>query len=155
MGFGRASTYIQSGNVLVDGRPRLTPRAVRSIEHGLADRFGYAARVVVRTLSEFDQIVQEVPHGWDPADRSMRHNVNFLADGADPIRLIDGVTPDPALESVHVGRYAVYWSAPLATITRTMMIKLSAHPLYPEVTVRNLRTTLKLHELARARGGTT
>jgi hypothetical protein len=32
------------------------------------------------------------------------------------------------------------------------MIKLSAHPAYPELTIRNLRTTLALFDQMRERG---
>jgi uncharacterized protein (DUF1697 family) len=155
MGFEHPVTYIQSGNVLVDTRERPTGTEVRKIERGLSERFAYQARVVVRTSAQLGEVVRDVPAEWDPSDRTTRHNVIFLADGASPGDLVNGLALDPARESAWVGRHAVYWSAPLATITRTAMLKLSAHPLYPEMTVRNLRTTLKLHELAQARGGTT
>jgi uncharacterized protein (DUF1697 family) len=45
----------------------------------------------------------------------------------------------------------VYWSAPFATLTRTSMSRFTQHPMYPEVTIRNLNTTLKLLELMQAR----
>lgn len=79
----------------------------------------------------------------------MRFNVLFLtdrirADGAvDPTTLVDGI------ETLKVGDHVLYWSATLRTLTRTAMVKLSSRPVYREMTVRSLRTTLRLFDLMR------
>jgi len=151
MGFVDPTTYIQSGNVLVGSRRKKTPAAVRAIERGLSTAFGYDARVIVRDRGEMDAIVRRIPRAWDAADRSSRHNVVFLSDAVDPKDVAGWVTIDPAIESVSVGPHVVFWSAPLATITRSKMLKLSAHAAYPEMTIRNLRTALALHERMRER----
>ena len=147
MGFRDPQTYIQTGNVLVGSTRKRGPTAVTRIERHLSQAFGYDARVVVRGADQMAAIVDAMPKAWDPEDRSVRHNVLFLTDHASPKDLVEGLVLDPAIESVATGPYAVYWSAPMSTLTRTKMIKLSAHPLYPEVTIRNARVTLKLFEL--------
>jgi uncharacterized protein (DUF1697 family) len=153
MGFHDPQTYIQSGNVLVESPRRRTAAEVGRIERHLSEAFGYGARVVVRTADEMADIVAAMPSDWDPNDRSMRHNVIFLTDRVTPEDLVGGVTIDPALESIATGRHAVFWSAPMATITRTKMVKLAANPAYAEVTIRNARVTLQLLELLRRRSG--
>ncbi len=151
MGYDDPVTYIQSGNFVVGSRRGKTARAAPSIERGLSDAFGYEARVVVRDVAEMGAIVRGVPRDWDAADRSMRHNVIFLTDALSPKAIGDSVTPKRGIESMKAGPHVIYWSAPLRTIARTTMVRLSSHPSYSETTVRGLRTTLKLYELMERR----
>jgi uncharacterized protein (DUF1697 family) len=151
MGFVDPATYIQSGNVIVGSRRAKTRRGVSSIERRLSDTFGHDARVVVRDAAEMSRIVRGIPKDWDVADASMRYNVIFLTDAIRPREVLDAVALKPGIESARAGSHVVYWSAPRATLTRTSMVKLSSHPAYREMTVRNLRTTLMLFDLMRQR----
>jgi uncharacterized protein (DUF1697 family) len=125
LGFAEPTTFIQSGNVIAGSRTPNGPALVRTIERGLSDAFGYHARVVVLDLAQMKTVVRQIPKDWDVDDASMRYNVIFTT-------------------------HALYWSAPFETLTKTSMIKLSSHPSYGEVTIRNLRTTLKLLALMQA-----
>jgi uncharacterized protein (DUF1697 family) len=82
----------------------------------------------------------------------MRYNVIFTTHGLTAKELLGQVSPKPGIEAVGAGDQALYWSAPFETLTRTAMIKLSAHPAYPELTIRNLRTTRALFDQMRERG---
>ena len=152
MGFTDPQTYIQSGNVILGSPRKPAAAAVRRIESGLSRAFGYDARVVVLDVAEMRRVVRDVPADWDAADKEMRYNVLFPVTGVRPQDVLAAVAPKPEVEAVHAGAHAVYWSAPFATLTRTAMIKLSGHPVYKQVTVRNLNTTLKLLSLMEARG---
>jgi len=152
MGYHDPVTYIQSGNVVVGSRHRRTARTASAIERSLEDAFGYDARVVVRDTPQMARVVRDIPRNWDQADGSTRHNVIFLTDAVTAKGLIDPGTLRPEFESLSVGDGVLYWSAPLGTLTRTSMVKLSAHPSYPEMTIRNLRTTLRLYEIMKERG---
>ena len=152
MGFAEPRTYIQSGNVVVGTRRANGPRTVTLIERGLSEAFGYEARVVVRDLPEMTTVIRQIPKDWDVEDATIRSYVLFTTAGVSPKALLRDFKPKPEVESVKAGTFALYWSAPFATITRTAMAKLTAHPAYAEMTIRNLRTTLTLHELMRERG---
>jgi uncharacterized protein (DUF1697 family) len=152
MGFANPRTYIQSGNVVMGSRRANNPKTVASIERGLSDAFGYEARVVVRDLPQMTTVVRQIPKDWDVQDASMRYNVIFTTHGLTARQLLAQVKPKPDIEAVKAGAHALYWSAPFATLTRTAMVKMSAHPAYAELTIRNLRTTLALLELMRDRG---
>ena len=41
----------------------------------------------------------------------------------------------------------LYWSARAEALTRAAIVELSAHPIYKQVTVRNLNTTKKIATL--------
>jgi uncharacterized protein (DUF1697 family) len=151
MGFADPQTYIQSGNILIDAPSRPTPAAVAGIEGALSSSFGYAARVVVLNTSQMRRVVDDVPADWDASNKDMRYNVLFPVAGVRPRDVLASVRPKPDVETVGAGAHAVYWSAPFATLAKTAMVKLSAHPVYKQVTVRNLNTTLKLLTLMEAR----
>ena len=144
LGFVEPTTFIQSGNVVAGSRKANGPAVVRTIERGLSDVFGYHARVVVLDLAQMKTVVRQIPKDWDVDDGSMRYNVIFTTAALTPKELAKRVTPKPELEAVKAGTYALYWSAPFATLTKTAMIKLSGHADYGELTIRNLRTTQKL-----------
>jgi uncharacterized protein (DUF1697 family) len=149
LGFARPTTFIQSGNVVAGSRRANGPALVRTIERGLSDAFGYQARVVVLNLDQMRTVVRQIPKDWDVDDPSMRYNVIFTTAAITPKELEKRVSPKPEIEAVKAGTFALYWSAPFATATRTAMVKLSAHPDYGELTIRNLRTTQKLLDLMR------
>jgi uncharacterized protein (DUF1697 family) len=151
MGFADPQTFIQSGNVLAGSAARPTAAGVRRIEAGLSAVFAYDARLVVLDRTQMRRVVRDVPADWDAANKDMRYNVLFPVTGVRPRDVVTSVAPKPDIEAVHGGAHAVYWSAPFATLTKTAMVKLSAHPVYQQVTVRNLNTTLKLLALMEAR----
>jgi len=151
MGFADPQTYIQSGNVLVGAPSRPSADDARRLETGLSAAFAYEARVVVLDLPQMRRVIRDVPDDWDVGNSDIRYNVLFPVAGVRPRDVLAAVQPKPEVEAVHGGRHAVYWSAPFATLTKTAMIKLSAHPVYRQVTVRNLNTTLKLLTLMEAR----
>ncbi len=156
MGFADPRTYIQSGNVVMGSRRGNNPKTVAAIERGLSDAFGYEARVVLRDLPQMTTVVRQIPKDWPKDgglhDASRRYYVFFTTHGLTARELLAEVKPKPDIEAVRAGTHALYWSAPFATLTRTAMVKMSAHPAYPEITIRNLRTTLALLELMRDRG---
>jgi len=151
MGYADPQTYIQSGNVLVGASSRPSADDARRIETGLSAAFAYEARVVVLDLAQMRRVVKDVPGEWDARDTDIRYNVLFPVAGVRPRDVLASLSPNPGVEAVLGGAHAVYWSAPFATLTKTAMIKLSAHPVYRQVTVRNLNTTLKLLSLMEAR----
>jgi uncharacterized protein (DUF1697 family) len=151
MGYVDPVTYIQSGNVILGSRRPKSARTTSTIERRLSEAFGYEARVVVRDAGEVARIVRGIPKTWDPADTTMRFNVLFLTDRIRADEVVDPATLVAGIETLTVGDHVLYWSAPVQTLTRTTMVKLSSRPVYREMTVRNVRTTLRLADLVRER----
>jgi uncharacterized protein (DUF1697 family) len=151
MGFVDPQTYIQSGNVVVGSRRTPSAAATRRIEAALAERFGYAARVVVLDAAQMRRTVDEMPLEWRAPRTDVRYYVLFPVAGTSAKDVAGALTAKPAYETITVGSHAVYWSAPFATLSRTSMSKLPSLPVYREVTIRNRNTTLKLLALSEAR----
>jgi len=153
MGFANPVTYIQSGNVVVGSSTTRTAQAASAIERRLTAAFGYDARVVIRDAAQMSRTVRGIPRDWDASDAAMRHNVIFLTEGVRAKGLIDPRSLRPEYESLSTGDGVLYWAAPFSTVNRTAMMRLSSHPSYAEMTVRNLRTTLRLHEIMQEHAG--
>ena len=151
MGYVDPVTYIQSGNVIVGARRHPSSRTASTIERRLTEAFGHDIRAVVLDLAGMSAIVHAVPSDWDSADRSTRYNVIFLTRRVDAGSILRTLRTKRDLERVVAGPGVLFWSAPLATLSRTEMVKASAHPAYREMTVRSLRTTLAVFDLMRAR----
>jgi uncharacterized protein (DUF1697 family) len=149
LGFSDVRTHIQSGNVVFrsSDADKLSPEA--AIEEGLSRAHGYAAKIVLRTLAEYNEMLAAFPPAWG-SDPTRKHNVIFLRASIDRESLIDDLEPRPGIEEVHYVRGALLWSADIATLTRSRMIKLAARAEYQEMTIRNLNTTTKLFALMQA-----
>jgi uncharacterized protein (DUF1697 family) len=61
MGFERVQTYIQSGNVLFESAESAAALRGR-IEHEIEVIFGYQVTVVLRTIEEFERIIEHCPY---------------------------------------------------------------------------------------------
>jgi uncharacterized protein (DUF1697 family) len=96
--------------------------------------------------------VKAVPDRW-LGDASLRANVAFVRRGTDARRLVRELQPDPAVEDVKAIKGAILWATKRDALNRSVMRKLIGGAAYKELTVRNLNTTLKLHELLAAPKG--
>jgi uncharacterized protein (DUF1697 family) len=150
-GYVEPETYIQSGNVVLGSRRPKGARTAATMGRRLSETFGHDLRVVVRTMPEMTAIVRKIPKDWDPDDRTMRPYVIFLTDALDARSFVRGVRTTPEVDVVAAGPHAIYWTAPVATIARSQMTRMVGTPAYAEMTIRNLRTTLKIHAMMRAR----
>ena len=155
MGFTRVSTYINSGNVIFTtngpGARKLAketdPRKLeQKIEQMLASDFKLEGKVVVRSLAEMAQLVESLPSSWN-GDKDWRYNVLFLRHTIDSEKILDELTAKGDHEQIFYRPGTVLWSAQASEINRTNMQKLSSRKIFQHMTVRNLNTTKKLHEL--------
>jgi uncharacterized protein (DUF1697 family) len=91
-GFEGVGSYIASGNVFFDSSERSKDRLVEQLEPLLADEFGFAIPVVLRTLPELEKLLASDP--FDGATRSddQRLVVTFRpgTTSCDVIPVVDG-----------------------------------------------------------------
>lgn len=92
------------------------------------------------------RLVESLPTTWND-DRRWRYNVVFLRHTIDSEHLVRDLRAKPDIEEVLYRPGALLWSAQVRHITRTAMLKLSSQRIYQDMTVRNLNTTRKLHQL--------
>ena len=145
LGSTRVSTYIASGNVLFDSDEDAA-ELVTTIEAAIEQRFALPVKVVVLDQKAYARIVKAVPKAWI-GDGALRANVAFVRRGTDARQVVRELEPDPAIEEVKAVDGAILWATRRDALNRSVMRKLIGGAAYRELTVRNLNTTLKLHEL--------
>lgn len=146
MGFPHVSTYINSGNIIFTTKENDARKLEKKIEQLLSKDYQLDSRVVVRSLSEMEKLVESLPQNWT-GDSGWRYNVIFLRHTIDSEKILDELVVKPDIEEVVYRPGTLLWSAQISELTRTNMLKLSSRKMYLDMTIRNLNTTRKLREL--------
>jgi uncharacterized protein (DUF1697 family) len=146
LGFEDVMTYINSGNIIFRSKDK-DPRAIeKRLERMMSEDYGLPCRVVVRSSAEMAALVASLPKNWDGGS-DWRYNVIFLRHTIDSKDVLRELNPNPDIEEVAYRPGTLLWAAQVKHLTRTTMLKLSSQKIYQDMTVRNLNTTKKLHEL--------
>ena len=146
LGLDEVSTFIASGNLLFESRERSAAKLESKIERALEQRFELPVKVVVLDRAAYARIVKAIPKSW-AADKTLRANVAFVRRGTKAKEVVRELEPDPAVEEVKAISGAILWATKRDAVQKSVMRKLIGGAAYKELTVRNLNTTLKLHEL--------
>ena len=146
LGFQDVATYINSGNILFRTKSADARKLEQRIERMLVDEYTLPCKVVIRSAEEMASLVKKLPKDWT-GDKDWRYNVIFLRHTIDSKDIVAGLKFKPDIENVTYVPGTLLWSAHVKDLTRTAMQKLASHKMFQEMTVRNLNTTRKLHEL--------
>jgi len=145
-GAERVRTYIASGNVLFTSRRSGRAALAKALEQAVEERFGVAARVILRTFDEIQDVAGSHPFGADAS----RTQVAFL-DGtpsATKVKALESLEVAP--DRVHVAGSEAYLYYPNGVQGARLSGALVEKELGVAATVRNWRTVTKLAELAQA-----
>lgn len=145
LGFDNVRTHLQSGNIVftVDTSP---DESARAVEAGIADRFGSAVPVVVRTRDELARTVDDNPLrevATDPA----KLLVIFLS-GAPDRQRVESV--DPGSEVFSLGTREIHLWCPDGVRESRLSAVFWEKRLGLTATARNWNTVTKLLALADA-----
>ncbi|HYV14358.1 MAG TPA: DUF1697 domain-containing protein [Pyrinomonadaceae bacterium] len=146
MGFTDVVTYINSGNIIFKSKEGDARKLEKKIEKVLLRDYELDSKVVLRSFSEMEHIVQSLPRTWT-ADSKWRYNVIFLRHTIDSEKILAELEVKQDIEEVEYCPGALFWSAQISELTRTNMLKLSSRKMYQDMTIRNVNTTRKLYEL--------
>ena len=146
MGFVQVATYINSGNIIFKTKEMHARKLEVKIEKMLLQEYQLDSKVVIRTLAEMAKLVQSLPESWSN-ESEWRNNVMFLRHTIDSKRILDDLPVKSDIEEIVYRPGALLWSVKTSDANRTNMARFGSHKLYREVTVRNLNTTRKLHDL--------
>ena len=149
--FSSVKTFIASGNVIF-GAPKQDLRKLEvKVEKELVRDFDYDAKVVIKSKPEMDAIVKAIGKAWPKPSPAHRYYVMFLRHAIDHARITDDLEARPGVETLAYVPGALLWAAKKSALTKsTVSRKMLARPVYKEITVRNLNTTLKIAELMQA-----
>lgn len=146
LGFEGVASYINSGNIIFKSQENDARKLEKKIEQMLAKEYELGSKVVIRSLDEMKQLVENLPRGWG-GDSNQRYNVIFLRHTIDSEEILKDMQITKDVEEVLYRPGTLLWSTQVDEITRSKMAKLSSRKMFQEMTVRNTNTTKKLCEL--------
>lgn len=139
-GFQNVTTYINSGNLLLDTS---VDNVAEAVEEVIELTFGFPVYVIALSKDSFLKIAKALPADWTN-DTTMKTDVMFLWQDVDSPEIIKEVTIKPELDRVLYVPGALLWSVDRPNITRSGMLKLVGTDLYKRMTIRNCNTVRKL-----------
>lgn len=145
--FRNVSTYINSGNVIFESDEADPAALVRSCRSFLERDFGFPINLSVISADSLRDSLDHAPDWWDH-DPDSKHNAIFVIPPASAESIIAEVgAAKPEYEMVAGYGQVIFWTAPLATFSRTRWSKVVGTRAYQDITIRNSNTTRKLLEL--------
>ena len=146
-GFTDPRTYINSGNVLFSSEKDIADiqRECRAL---IGRHFGLDIAVAVLGSAELAESVAGAPDWWG-REAAAKHNAIFVIAPATVQEVLREMGPiNEDYERLAFHGNVIFWSAPIATFSRTRYGAMAKHAAYRKVTVRNFNTTCALAGLA-------
>lgn len=151
LGFSNVSTYIASGNVLLQSR--LDPTTIqKKIEQALPKAFrldSNLVRVLVLTPTQLETIVEQRPAGFGSDPTKYHSDVIFLL-GITKEEALAVFNPREGVDKIWPGKGVIYSQRLSAARTKSRLNTIMASPLYQSMTIRNWATTTKLLTLLKS-----
>jgi uncharacterized protein (DUF1697 family) len=145
LGYGDVRTLLNSGNIVFSA-PRANPEKVAArIETAMASDLGVAARIIVLTAGEIDEIVTRNPL-MNIADNPSRLLIAVLNTPDDRKKLDALKEQNWGAESFALGTRVAYLWCP-NMIIGSPLVESVGRTVRDGVTMRNWATMLKLHAL--------
>ncbi|MEJ2108108.1 MAG: DUF1697 domain-containing protein [Acidiferrobacteraceae bacterium] len=150
LGYGRVRTYIQSGNLLFEGRKGTARSHEGRIEQAIADQYGYQVACLIRTAPEMKEIASANPFlqrsGYDPA----KFHVTFLDGLPKPNLAKELAEVVSGKDEIRVRGGEVYLFCPNGYGKTRYSNTFIERKLGLSATTRNWRTVRQLLEMASA-----
>ncbi len=141
LGFQNVQTYIQSGNIILDSEE--TKSNVRQkIKEGIKDKFDYDVPVIIKTVSEIKKAVNNYPF---PKENEKVVAFGFLNKKPESKEI---EIKKSLNDQYKIDNDMIYFYCPDGFGKSKLTNNLFERKLKVTATTRNLRTTLKLIELA-------
>jgi len=143
--FTNVVTYINSGNIIFEEVSREQSVIVRELEEAIKKDFQLEIKVLIRSSENIATICRELPGTW-LKNETMRTDVMFLWEEFDRPEVIDLLKINQ-VDNVKYATGAILWNVESKDYNKSGMIKLVGTKLYKNMTIRNVNTVRKLHEI--------
>ncbi len=150
LGFFNVSTYIASGNVILESDKR--PDEIKAqIEQALPNSFkldNELIKVLVLSRSEFQAVINNKPEGFGEQPEKYHSDAIFLM-GIDSAQAMPVFDPREGVDKVWSGDGVIYSQRLSSQRTKSRLSKIVGTPVFQSMTIRNWNTTTKLLEILR------
>jgi len=148
LGFSNVSTYIASGNVILESDEGAAEIRTR-IEAALPERFKLDdefIRVLVLTRDQLQAVIDNKPEGFGEQPEKYHSDAIFLI-GIDSAQAMRVFKPREGVDKVWPGDGVIYSQRLSSQHTKSRLSRITATPEYQFMTIRNWSTTTKLLEI--------
>jgi uncharacterized protein (DUF1697 family) len=148
LGFANVSTYIASGNVILESN-KPTTEIKTQIEAALTKSFkldNELIKVLVLTHKQLQTVIDNKPKGFGDQPEKYHSDAIFLMD-IDAAQAMPVFNPREGVDKVWPGNGVIYSQRLSAERTKSRLSKIMASPLYKSMTIRSWSTTIKLLDI--------
>ncbi|QQR37497.1 DUF1697 domain-containing protein [Devosia oryziradicis] len=148
LGFENVSTYIQSGNAIVQSDLGAASIASK-IEKELVSAFELDSdlvKVLVLGRSQLKAVVDDRPRGFGDEPDKYHSDAIFLM-GLSPKEALTAFSPLEGVDTLWPGKGVIYSQRLSAKRTKSRLNRMMASPLYKSMTVRTWGTVTKLLDM--------
>ncbi len=150
LGFSSVSTYIASGNVILESNKR-AGKIKAQIEEALPECFELdddLVKVLVLTRDQFRAVIENKPEGFGEQPEKYHSDAIFLMD-IDVAQALPAFNPREGVDQIWPGDGVIYSQRLSAQRSKSRLSKIAASPAYKSMTIRSWSTTMKLLEMLR------
>jgi len=148
LGFANVSTYIASGNVILESDKPAAEIKSR-IEAALTKSFKLDSeliKVLVLSRQQLQAVIDNKPKGFGEEPGKYHSDAIFLMD-FETVQAMPIFNPREGIDQVWPGDGVIYSQRLSAQRTKSRLSKIMASPLYKSMTIRSWSTTIKLLDL--------
>jgi uncharacterized protein (DUF1697 family) len=148
--FSNVSTYIASGNVILES-DKQAEEIKALIEEALPARFkldNEIIRVLVLSRHQFQAVIDNKPEGFGEQPEKYHSDAIFLM-GIDSAQAMPVFSPREGVDMVWAGDGVIYSQRLSSQRTKSRLNKIMATPAYQSMTIRSWNTATKLLEILR------
>lgn len=151
LGFVGVQTYINSGNILFQSGLSEPMALQADIRNALKTSLNLDVDLMIIGAEELAEALAHAPKWWGVSPES-KHNAIFVIPPATSEEIISGVGEvKPEYEKVAWYGQIIFWSAPLATFSRTRWSQIVKSKYYGSITIRNANTAKKLRTMTESK----
>jgi uncharacterized protein (DUF1697 family) len=152
LGFSHVSTYLASGNVIVQSKQR-TNEVKAQIEEALPERFklqNELIKVLVLTRKQLQAVIDNRPAGFGEQPEVYHSDAIFLM-GIDAAQAMAVFNPREGVDQVWPGDGVIYSQRLSSLRTKSRLSNIIGTPAYQSMTIRSWNTTTQLLKLLEER----
>ena len=145
LGFSNVSTYIASGNVILES-DKHADEVKTKIEEALPESFNLddeLIKVLALTHKQLQAVIDDKPEGFGEQPDKYHSDVIFLI-GITPKQVLPAFSPREGVDRIWPGDGVIYSQRLSSQRTKSRLNRVMATPAYKSMTIRNWNTTTKL-----------
>lgn len=145
IGFEKVITYINSGNVIFKSPEVNESELAGVIGQAVKDEFQLDLKIAVINSNLLNDICREIPSAW-VKNEEMRTDVIFLWEKYNSPEVLN-IIKCFDVDNVKYVPGALLWNVKERDYTKSNIVKIIGTDLYKHITIRNVNTVRKLHEI--------